>query len=288
MAQKTVVTHISPDLDGIGAYWLLKKFHPDFKNARLDFVPAGQTYLGQPDGSNPNVIHVDTGMGRFDHHQSGDFTCAAKLVLESLVKDGYIKNDDALERLINVICELDHGWDNYKWSEAESDRYEFSLHNLLSGWKMVERKSDEELAAMAIFNLEAVYKLLLAKVTGEEELAGGEKFATKWGEGVAVYTGNSTVLDLGIKKGFAVVVVKDPKRGNVRVTGSNNKNVDLTDAYNKLTQLDMEGTWYLHPSKVLLRNGSSRNPQMIPTKLELGEIIEVLRKNSKYEIRNPK
>jgi len=119
--------------------------------------------------------------------------------------------------------------------------------------------------------------LLAAKVKAEEELAGGEKFATKWGEAVAVYTGNSTVLDLGIKKGFALVVVKDPKRGNVRITGSNNKNVDLTDAYGKLTEVDSEGTWYLHPSKVLLRNGSSRNPQMVPTKLELGEIVEVLK-----------
>lgn len=279
MAQKTVVTHISLDLDGIGAYWLLKKFHPEFKNAKIDFVPAGQTYLGQPDGSDPNVVHVDTGMGRFDHHQVSDFTCAAKLVFESLVKDGYIsEKDEALSRLVNIICELDHGWDNYKWSEAENDRYEFMLHNLLSGWKMVDRKSDEELVEMAIFNLEAVYKLLAAKVKAEEELTGGEKFETKWGESIAVYTGNSTVLDLGIKKGFALVAVKDPKRGNVRITGSNNKNVDLTDAYGKLAELDTEGTWYLHPSKVLLRNGSSRNPQMVPTKLELREIIEVLKK----------
>ena len=278
MAQKTVVTHISPDLDGIGAYWLLKKYHPEFTNAKIDFVPAGQTYLGQPDGADPNVVHVDTGMGRFDHHQSSDFTCAAKLVLESLIKDGYIAEDDeAMKRLVNVLVELDHGWDNYKWSEAANDRYEFSLHNLLSGWKMVERKSDQELVEMAIFNLEAVYKLLAAKVKAEEELAGGEKFATKWGEAVAVYTGNSTVLDLGIKKGFALVAVKDPKRGNVRITGSNNKNVDLTDAYEKLAKIDREGTWYLHPSKVLLRNGSSRNPQMVPTKLELGEIVEVLK-----------
>ncbi len=279
MAQKTVVTHVSPDLDGIGAYWLLKKFHPEFKNARIDFVPAGQTYLGQPDGSDPNIVHVDTGMGRYDHHQSSDFTCSAKLVYESLVRDGYIEEKDkALFRLIGVINELDHGWDNYKWSDAESDRHEFMLHNLLSGWKMVDRKSDGEIVEAACFNLEAVYKLLAAKVAAEEELVGGEKFETRWGEAVAVYTGNSTVLDLGIKRGFAVVAVKDPKRGNVRITGSNNKNVDLTGAYKKLVEVDKVGTWYLHPSKVLLRNGSSRNPQMVPTKLELGEIIEILQK----------
>ena len=279
MAQKTIVTHISPDLDGIGAYWLLKKYHPEFTNAKIDFVPAGQTYLNQPDGSDPNVVHVDTGMGRFDHHQSSDFTCAAKLVYESLIKEGYIaQNDEAMKRLINVLVEIDHGWDNYKWSEAASDRYEFSLHNLLSGWKMVDRQSDSTRVGMAIFNLEAVYKLLGAKVKAEEELGEGKKFKTRWGEAIAVYTGNSTVLDLGIKCGFAVVVVKDPKRGNVRITGSNSKNVDLTSAHQRLTEADRDGTWYLHPSKVLLRNGSSRNPNMVATKLDLDEVIAIVEK----------
>src|SRR3989304_8840869 len=87
LAQKIIVTHQSPDFDGIPAIWLLKRFHPDFADARLAFVPVGDaTYNNEPVDSNLNVLHVDTGMGKFDHHQTNDFTCGAKLVYEWLCK----------------------------------------------------------------------------------------------------------------------------------------------------------------------------------------------------------
>ena len=41
---------------------------------------------------------------------------------------------------------------------------------------------------------------------------------------------------------------------------------------------DPEATWFLHSSKVLLRNGSSRNPVMKPTKLTIDEMVEILEK----------
>src|SRR3989344_2597863 len=99
MAQKIVVTHISPDFDGIPAIWLLRRFHPEYKNARVELVPAGNnTYNNQPVDSDPDVLHVDVGGGKFDHHGTNDFTCGAKLVWEWLVKEGCVKADDkALE-----------------------------------------------------------------------------------------------------------------------------------------------------------------------------------------------
>ena len=275
---KIIVTHNSPDFDGIPAIWLLKKFHPDFKNAKLAFVPAGATYNNEPVDSNPEIVHVDTGMGRFDHHQNSDFTCGAQLVYEWLVKEGYIKDDEALARMVKIFTELDHGWDNYKWPEPASDRYEFLFHNTLTGWKILNPNQDEKYVEWTIFGLEAIYKLLQSKVKAEKEIESGKKFKTRWGEAVAVYSANSTILDLAIKIGYALALTKDPKRGNVRITGSNNKNVDLTNAYKKICEIDHEGTWFLHSSKVLLRNGSSRNPNMRATKMELGEVIKILEK----------
>ena len=276
---KLIVTHVSPDFDGIPAIWLLKKFHPDFKSARLAFVPAGGTYNNEPVDSNPDIVHVDTGMGRFDHHQNADFTSAAQLVYEWLVKEGYVaQEDEALARLIRIITELDHGWDNYKWCEAENDRYEFCLHNILVGWKVIYPKDEERQIDMTIAGLEAVYKLLQFKVRAEREIDEGKKFKTRWGEGVAVFSENQSILDLAIKKGFAVALTKDPRRGNVRVTGSSEKNVDLTRAYELVCKKDSQATWFLHSSKVLLRNGSSRNPTMKATTLEIDEMIEILAK----------
>src|SRR3989344_8201298 len=102
MSQKIIVTHISPDFDGIPAIWLLKKFHPEYKTARVELVPAGSnTYNNQPVDSDPDVLHVDVGGGRFDHHNSDDFTCGAKLVWERMVEEGFTKEDDKdLERII--------------------------------------------------------------------------------------------------------------------------------------------------------------------------------------------
>ncbi|MDO8486896.1 MAG: hypothetical protein Q7S45_01180 [Candidatus Curtissbacteria bacterium] len=274
---KLIVTHNSPDLDGIPAIWLLRKFHPDFKNARIAFVPAGTTYNNQAVDSDPDIVHVDTGMGRFDHHQTNDFTCGAQLVYEWLVREGYISADDkAISRMIEVITELDHAYDAYKWPEPASDRWEFSLHNVLTGWKMMYGREDDRYVGLTIEGLEAVYRVMQQKVKAEEEVSGGEKFKTRWGNGVAIYTSNDSVLDAAIKGGYAVVVRKDPGKGYIRITGSNAHSADLTRAYEDFQKADPDATWFLHASKKLLRNGSTRNPTMRPTKLELDQVIKIL------------
>ncbi len=276
---KLIVTHSSPDFDGIPAIWLLRKFHPDFKNARVAFTPAGTTYNNQPVDSDPDIVHVDTGFGKFDHHQSDAFTCGAQLVYEWLVKEGYVREDDrVLERMVRVMTELDHAWDAYKWPEPASDRWEFNLHNVLVGWKMMYPKQDDKYVELTIQGLEAVYLLMQQKVKAEEEVEHGEKFKTRWGEGVALYTPKDSVLDAAIKGGYAVVARKDPGKGYVRITGSNAHDVDLTRAYEEFQKADPEATWFLHASKKLLRNGSTRNPTMRPTKLELAEVIKILEK----------
>ena len=278
LAQKIIVTHISPDFDGIGAIWLLKKFHPDFTNARAELVPAGNhTYNNQPVDSDADVVHVDVGGGRFDHHNTNDFTCAAKLVYEWLVAEGYIgKDDKAVERLVQVLTELDHGWDSYKWADPASDRWEFSIHNVLSGIKMVNRGKVEKHIEWALDCLGGIHAILQSKVAAEKEIVQGVKFKTRWGEGVAVVTKNDGIMDAGIKEGFAVVVRKDPTEGYVRITGNNKQKVDLTRAYNEIVAKDHVGNWFLHASKVLLRNGSTRNPTMKATKMSLEEVVKIL------------
>lgn len=275
---KIIVTHISPDFDGIPAIWLLRKFHPDYKNARVELVPAGSnTYNNQPVDSDPDVLHVDVGGGKFDHHNTDDFTCGAKLVWEWLVDEGFIKKDDkALERIIQVITELDHGWDHYRWPEAASDRWEFSLHNVLSGLKMTQPKNTDKYIEWTCESLEAVYALMKSKVRAEEEIKEGFKFKTRWGKGVAVITKNDGIMDAGVKNGWAVVVRKDPQEGYVRITGNNANNVDFTRAYEEIVKRDGKANWFLHASKVLLRNGSTRNPTMKPTKMTIEEVVKIL------------
>lgn len=282
MSQRIIVTHTSPDFDGIPAIWLLRKFHPDYKNACVELVPAGDnTYNREPVDSNPNVLHVDVGGGKFDHHKTNEFTCGTKLVYEWLVDEGYIKGDDeALRRIVEVVTEADHGWDSYKWPEPGSDRWEFSLHNILSGLKGVYPHDTEKLISFTCDALEAVYRIMQSKVKAEEEIErDGLIFDTRWGKGVGVLTKNDGIMEVAIKSGYSVVVRKDPRAGYVRITGSNSHKVDLTQAYEIIKEKDKVGTWFLHASKVLLRNGSTRNPTMKPTKMKLEEIVGILKES---------
>ena len=80
---KIVVTHDSPDMDAITSVWLIRRFLPNWDQAMLKFVPAGERFKNIKyqisNIKNPiekmgedEVIHVDTGMGPLDHHQTAD------------------------------------------------------------------------------------------------------------------------------------------------------------------------------------------------------------------------
>src|SRR5690606_17892776 len=99
---KTIVTHISPDLDAITSSWLIKRYLTDWDTADHAFVPAGETFGNKDPDANPNVIHVDTGLGKFDHHQLTERTSATKRVFDYLAEEGHLKEKDfhALEHMV--------------------------------------------------------------------------------------------------------------------------------------------------------------------------------------------
>ncbi|MFN4213065.1 MAG: chromate resistance protein ChrB domain-containing protein, partial [Microgenomates group bacterium] len=128
---KYIVTHLSADLDSITSCWLIKRFLPGWKKAKIILVPAGSTLNNKPADDNPEVIHVDTGLGRFDHHQTDEFTCATKKVFEYLQEKKYLKKNQIkpLERIVEFVNLIDHFQEVY-FPQAENDRYDFSLHQI--------------------------------------------------------------------------------------------------------------------------------------------------------------
>src|SRR3989339_974750 len=79
--QKIIVTHTNPDLDAVAAVWIVKRFWRGWEQADIQFVPAGETWPHDKmlvEGE--HIVHVDTGFGPFDHHQSNEDTCAAEKV----------------------------------------------------------------------------------------------------------------------------------------------------------------------------------------------------------------
>lgn len=300
---KTIVTHFNPDLDAVASVWLLKKFYPEFLHAEVQFVPAGRTWRGFDVDSDPEMIHVDTGLGILDHHKENLNTCSARLVLEFLKKKD-IDVDEALERLVDVVNEIDHFREVY-WPNATSDRYEFCLESMLDGWKLLYQGQDLRFVDWALDCLDGLYRNLQNKVWAEKEIENiGKVFTTRFGKAVAVETMNDDVLHVAQKMGYVIAARLDPKKHYVRIKAlpphqkglcapdchchehakekCNCKNVDinvdLSGAYNEFKKLDSKATWYLHPDHRQLLNGSTKSPEMRPTKLTLDEIINVLKK----------
>src|SRR3990172_5055768 len=107
---KTIVTHLAPDVDAVASVWLLKRFLSEWKDAKLAFVPAGRTLDDEPVDSDLNILHVDTGLGKLDHHQTDEDTCAAVKTIEYIATQShksYAKSqkfpDEALTRLTDVV-----------------------------------------------------------------------------------------------------------------------------------------------------------------------------------------
>ncbi|MDP1722667.1 MAG: hypothetical protein Q8L37_05650 [Candidatus Gottesmanbacteria bacterium] len=273
---KTIVTHIGPDLDAISAVWLVKTQFPDWEEAAIAFVPAGTTLDKKNPDENPEIIHVDTGLGKFDHHQSNADTCAAQLVYHEVKKTKGA--DPALERMTTVINDLDHFREVF-YPNPTADFWDFSLITQIDGWRLLYSDNPIKIVSLGMEALDGIYKSFQNKIWAEKELA--EKavhFESPWGKAFGIETTNDEVVHLGQKMGYTLVIRRDPKKGYVRIKSLPRDDIDLTSVYNTLKERDPAATWFLHPSRHMILNGSAKNPDMKPTTLTLDELITILKK----------
>jgi hypothetical protein len=276
---KTIVTHIGPDLDAITSVWLIKTFLPGWEEASLAFVPAGGTLGGEKPDANPEIFHVDTGFGTYDHHQDDSDTCAAEKVYALVsAKRG---KDAALERLIALVNDVDHFREVF-YPNPTSDFWNFGLVSAIDGWRLLYADNPVKIIDLGMQVLDGIYKTFQNKVWAEKLLKEkGIEFRTKWGNGIGVETPNDEVVHLAQKMGYVVAIRKDPKKGYLRIKALPKEEIDLTKVYNKLKKQEPDATWFLHASRHMVLNGSSKNPQMRPTKRTLKQIIDVIVEVSK-------
>lgn len=303
---KTIVTHFAPDVDAVTSVWLIKKFLPGWNDANVKFVPAGKTLDNDIVDIDPDILHADTGLGILDHHQTDEDTCAAKRTLEFVAKSQISKvpaqgrslprrqasasggksqtslskhkfPDEALERLVEVVNDIDHFREVY-YPDPAADFYDFGLVAILDGLKLLFPENPEKLVDFSLLALDGIYKSFQNKVWAEKEIKNnGVIFKTKWGKGIGFETVNDEVVRLSQKLGYIMAVRKDPKKGYIRIKAQPESKIDLSLWYNIFKEKDKEATWYLHPGKKMILNGSMKNPDCRPTKLSLQEIIEVLK-----------
>lgn len=282
---KTIVTHMAPDVDAISSVWLLKRFLHGWEEADVAFVSAGKTLNNDIPDTDPDILHVDTGMGMLDHHQSDEDTCAARRTMEFIAKK--LKEngkrhkrfpDDPLIRLVDVINDIDH-FREASYPNASADFYNFGMVSVLDGWRLLYPDEHLRVTRQGMDMLDGLYKTFQNKAWAEKEIEeNGIPFTTEWGDGMGVETVNDEVLRVAQLRGCTVAVRKDPKKGFVRVKALPESSADLTKVYNAYKKLDPEATWYLHASKKMVLNGSSKNPDSRATKLTLREVVDVLKK----------
>lgn len=283
---RLIVTHRSPDLDAIGAVWLLRRFlSAEYKNSYLAFVPAGQTLpnamaaqYGVPES---RVIHVDTGHGEFDHHQperGGKFICATSLVYDHVCMIQRDKKDDkALKYLVEYITQIDH-FREASWENPDDPGYQLMVHGLVAGAKFSGQYDDDGTVRFGMELLDAAYNALRADVKADEiiQTKGTTLKIGRW-KVLALASSNSETEKRAQKLGYDLVVRKDEELGHIRVKATPDSDIDLTSTYEKIMQLDTVGTWFLHNSKRMLLNGSSKNDTQIPSQLSLLQIIDILK-----------
>lgn len=284
---------------------LLKdNFHSDVKTGSAFSSSASEQTSIAKDPieiiNNNEVIHVDTGHGPLDHHEAADDTIsAASLTWEHIKKtqnssrfnrdktqnsesERLQDRNEAIGRIVNIVVDIDH-FKEVSWEEPLAFYHDFSLLGILDGLKFQRPSQDMFYVDFISQCFDAILHNFENRIWAEKEIAEkGQIFETRFGKGLGVETVNDSVIKLGQKMGFSIVVRKDPRKGYLRIKAlpklRGQKDIDLTLVYEKLKKMDPQASWFLHVSQKMLLNGSPKNPKMRPTRLSLSDIIEVLKK----------
>lgn len=260
----TIVGHLAPDLDCLTAIWILVRFGGAC-DAVLQFVPAGETLHHRPPDADPHVIHVDTGGGRYDHHSSADRgLCAAELVRRTVAPD-----DEALERLVEQVNQIDHA------SASPASHGFFNVNALIAGYNLLFPHRPHHVAYAMLPNLDAWYEHEARQIRLEDAFARRIEFDTPWGLGIAMDSDDGGSSKLAYRYG-AVLYAYRNRHGWMGIAAQSRSNVDLTLVYDDLRTVDRDADWYLHPGKRMLLCGTPKAPPRALSRLTLDELVRVI------------
>lgn len=285
--RKLIVTHHAPDLDAVTSVWLLKRFDSQkYASAKVAFVNPGERLTAeeaerQYNCSLEEVTHVDTGLGKFDHHQASKATsdiCASTLVLDYLYQRyPDLKDDAALQAIVAHVLEVDH-FGEIAWPEAKENRYVFTLHELIRGHEFIDLHNDDAQLHFGMEALNYAYAVMVQRHKAEEIIKSkGQEFELAIGTCLAVESRNDDTLKLAQLKGYVLAVRKDPEYGHIRIKVRPDADLVLDRLYEKVKVLDPKATWFYHGSGKMLLNGSIKHRQQTPSRLSLQQMVELIK-----------
>ena len=258
-----IVAHLAPDLDCITAIWIFLRFG-GVKEVELRFVPAGTTLNNLPADSDPHIVHVDTGNGRFDHHQRHVTTLSAA----ELVRRTLAAHNVALERMVRQVTLIDNA--------LPTERPGCDLGTLADTFNTLYEDDPARVVELMLPNLDAWYAHEVRQLEIGEAFAGRVEFCTPWGRGIAMqgpYGGSST---MAYRAGAVLAVYRETRHGWMGIAAQSRSQVDLHPLAQRLAVIDSEADWYLHPSNRLLLCGTPKAPAKRISRLSMDELVQTI------------
>ncbi len=267
---KTLITHINPHLDDIGAIWLFRKFLPDFKDATLEFISASKKETGVD--KDPDRIYLGVGRGQFDEHKGDLEDSAASLVGKYLKQNGYYPQDEtkrtALEELIDWIRLEDLGRMPYdQYGDFSVPAFIRPNDNLAESSKKATELGEEI--------LDRILQVLTCKHQALKDWEKKAVIQTGLGRLIAITSKFVTRAFCKSYHGEAdLFLMVDPKENSVQYYSDQ---FDLEPIYKKVKSLDPAADWFLHQSHHMVICGGGSAPDSKRTKLSFKQLIEAVK-----------
>lgn len=265
-----LATHHNPHLDDICGLWLLRRFIPRFKKAKIIFISQGGKYLA------PHIVGVGVGRGVYDEHKGDIYESATTLVYNEVKK--YVKNKDekrALQQLTSFVCAEDHA------QFMGMPGHEFSIASALLAMSKVPYRTHND-TQMFAFGVVALEGLLTSLMHTQRLIRDSKKaifFETKWGKGIALKTEapSACVGEHAAQHGCAVFVVINTKTGYryIKATPKATE-VDFAEQFAEVRRRETHADWYFHHSHRMLICGSDVSKTKQLSKLTLKELVAVV------------
>ncbi|MDD5147567.1 MAG: hypothetical protein PHV63_03435 [Candidatus Daviesbacteria bacterium] len=272
---KTLVTHINPHLDDIASIWLFKKFHPEFKDAKIEFISASRNQAVTEESE--DKVFLGTGGGKFDEHKEGLNTCAGSLVYDYLRQKGYIPQDEITQKALERLVDWNRLIDTGKAPDSQFD--EFSVQSFIR-CKDGTPQNSQRSVELGFEILDRILTVLKRKQQSLKDWEKRKEFATKFGKSFAVVS-ETVDREFCREQGGDLFLMYHPKYKSVQFFTPSFE-IDLEPIYQKVKSLDPEASWFLHQSHHMVICGSSSAPDSKLTKLSFEELIEVTKLVDKH------
>ena len=264
---KTLVTHINPHLDDIAAIWLFKKFHPQFKDANLEFISAHEGNQGLEDSE--DKVYFGVGRGKFDEHKGDLEDCATSLVWKDIKNQNLTPKDEGELKAYEELVEWSRLIDLGRMPLQQFDEY--SVQAFI---RPKESTAESSTAAIVLGEkiLDRVLSVLKRKQKALKDWEKKVEFQSRFGRAYGLFS-QYISRDFCQRQKGELFLMYNPQWKSVQFF-TPIREIDLSPLFEKLQQLDPEASWYLHHSKHFILCGAGSDPVFKPTKLSFEQLIE--------------